>query len=141
MMAFESMSKSPFEPIVSVGMPVKNGGKNFKNALISITSQTEKNIEIIISNNKSTDNTFKNIMGLINGDERIKFFNQSAQLTAQDNFKFVLSKARGKYFLWAAHDDTRDNNFIKVLSEGLKKNPNAILDLVMSILDKNMKKK
>ena len=42
--------------VVSIGLPVRNG-EVFKESLLSIINQTEQNIEIIVSDNNSTDKT------------------------------------------------------------------------------------
>ena len=45
------------KPLVSIGLPVRNGAKTLELALNSIVNQTYKHIEVIISNNASTDDT------------------------------------------------------------------------------------
>ena len=45
--------------LVSIIIPFKNPGKYFKPCLESIRNQSYQNIEIIISNNVSTDNSKK----------------------------------------------------------------------------------
>ena len=114
-------------PKISVGIPVRNGGCQIKDAIVSILNQTEQNIEIIISDNCSDDGTSKYLKKLSQNNKNITYFLQNPILTAFDNFMFVLSKARGKYFLWAAHDDTRSKDYIKKLSYFLDKNPGTIL--------------
>ena len=44
-------------PLVSIGVAVRNGGSLLEDALEQIVSQTQENIEIVISNNNSTDQT------------------------------------------------------------------------------------
>lgn len=53
-------------PLVSIGLPVKNRFGNLKkneinisNSINALMNQNYKNIEIIVSNNCSTDNTKK----------------------------------------------------------------------------------
>ena len=38
-------------PIISIGLPVRNGAKSIKKVLNSISQQTEQNYELIISDN------------------------------------------------------------------------------------------
>ena len=45
------------EILVSVGLPVYNGGKFIEEALDSVLEQTHTNFELIISDNASTDGT------------------------------------------------------------------------------------
>src|SRR5581483_12411158 len=105
------------DPLVSIGLPVYNG-KHLREALNSLQSQTYKNIEIIISDNASTDSTAK-ICRTYLRDSRIKYIRQKANIGAAKNFNFVLSKAKGEYFMWAAGDDVWNENYIKLLMGNL----------------------
>ena len=102
-------------PLVSIGIPVKNGfakryiGKNFSHskndinlekALNSILKQSYKNIEIIISNNGSSDETNLFLEKIRKTDNRIKVYNQQPEILPLANFQFVLNKSSGKYFKW-----------------------------------------
>ena len=119
-------------PRVSIGIPVHNGEKFLKKALISIIYQSHKNIEIIISNNCSTDSSLEIIKKFENIDNRIILHNQKVKLSMMDNFRFVLNKSNSNYFMWAACDDIRSRNFKKKNLEFLESNK----DFVASILRK-----
>lgn len=114
-------------PRVSVGVPVRDGGRFLVKAMQSLVNQSERDIEIIVSDNGSKDGTGDYIRKLADDDSRIRYFLQDPPLSAYDNFRFVLSQARGRYFMWAAHDDTRDLNFIERLAEELDRESNAVL--------------
>ena len=45
------------QPLVSIGVPIFNGEKELAVALDSLIAQDYTNLEIIISDNASTDNT------------------------------------------------------------------------------------
>jgi glycosyltransferase involved in cell wall biosynthesis len=104
-------------PLVTVGMPVRNGGALFREALQSVVSQDYQNLEIIVSDNASTDETAEITREFQARDSRIVYIRQPTMLGIFDNFTFVLNKARGEYFMWAAHDDTRSVNFVSALLE------------------------
>ena len=77
---FFSNSKNP---LVSIGLPVFNGLKkkneystDISKTLKSILNQTYQNIEVIISDNCSTDDTADVIKKIIANDKRVKFFQQ-----------------------------------------------------------------
>ena len=64
------------KPIISVCVPVFNGEKNISRNIKSLINQEFKNFEILISNNKSTDKTFKICNTFKKKDNRIKIYNQ-----------------------------------------------------------------
>ena len=107
------------KPLVSIGMPVKNGflnktekDINLEKALNSVLNQSYTNLEIIISNNVSTDETNLFLEKISKIDKRIKIYNQISQIPGSGNFLFVLSKATGKYFKWNCADDIISPDFI-----------------------------
>lgn len=109
-------------PLVTVGMPVYNGDFFFKRALISVIHQSYRNIEVIISNNCSTDKTLEIIEFYAKKDNRIRYYNQTKRIPLEDNFKFVLNKSNSEYFMWAAADDLRSRDFIHKNIEFLQNN-------------------
>jgi len=114
-------------PLVTVGMPIRNGDPYFKLALESVLAQDYPNLEIVVSDNGSTDRTAGILARAAAADPRIRFFRQSEVLTAFENFYWVLCQARGIYFMWAAHDDLRPENFVSSLVAKLEVTPDAVL--------------
>jgi glycosyltransferase involved in cell wall biosynthesis len=112
---------------VSVGVPVYNGASGLAVALDSLINQTFRDIEIIISDNASTDATPEICRWYTDKDSRISCHRQSTTISVIDNFLFVLGKARAPYFMWAAHDDVRAPDFIEKLHAALTANNSAVL--------------
>jgi glycosyltransferase involved in cell wall biosynthesis len=110
-------------PLISIGMPVFNGGASFANTLTKMLDQTYQNIELIVSDNCSTDETQKICESFTSKDLRIKYFRQSENRGVGHNFRFVLEQARGKYFFWNAGDDTRSSDFVAVNVAFLEAHP------------------
>jgi glycosyltransferase involved in cell wall biosynthesis len=113
--------------LVSVGLPVRNGARTLRYALDSIINQDYRNLEIIISDNNSTDDTALIALEYQKRDNRITYHRQPRFLTALENFRFVLDEARGDYFMWAAHDDTRSGDYVSVLLRAMQIDPGPIL--------------
>lgn len=102
------------QPLVSVGIPTYNRPEGLRRTLKCITQQTYKNLEIIISdNNSSNSEVIKVLEEFRERDNRIKYFRQKENIGAAKNFNFVLKKATGIYFMWAADDDEWEEEFIK----------------------------
>ena len=114
-------------PLVSIGLPVFNGEKTLADALNSLLNQDYKNIEIIISDNGSTDGTHDICKEYLSKDGRIKYFRSDINHGSIWNFNQVFKLSRGKYFMWAAHDDNRENSYVKSCVEKLEKNSYSVL--------------
>jgi glycosyltransferase involved in cell wall biosynthesis len=112
-------------PLVSIGVPVRNGGELIGEALELLVNQTYRNIEIIISNNNSNDQTEEICTRLQAQDKRIKYYRQDKDLNVLENFRFVVDHSLGAYFMWAAHDDRRSLNYVEVLLAKMLQEPNA----------------
>lgn len=92
-------------PLVSIGMPTYNSNKRIINAFDTLMKQGYPNLEIIISDNCSTDDTEADCRELAEKDDRVRFFRQESNKGVWANFRFVLGKATGKYFMFLADDD------------------------------------
>jgi glycosyltransferase involved in cell wall biosynthesis len=112
--------------LISIGMPLFNSDKLVRRSLNAIVNQTYKNIEIIISDNGSNDNTLAICEEFSKLDPRIKIYAHKINKGPGWNFDFVLSESRGDYFLWAAYDDIYDVRFIEECYKKLSQNNAAI---------------
>jgi len=92
-----------------------------------VQNQTESDLEIIISDNGSEDGSRDFLEAAAAADPRISYFRQNPAIRAYDNFHFVLRHGRGEYFMWAAHDDTRDADFVGRMASALDETPEAVL--------------
>ena len=113
-------------PIVSIGMPVYNSEQSIREVLVSLMSQTYKDFELIISDNASTDLTESICSEYAMKDSRVKYVRQTENIGAMDNFHFVLNEAVGRFFMFAAGDDIRTNDFIEENIKILIKTENCV---------------
>ncbi len=114
-------------PLVSIGMPVFNGEKSLTQALDALLEQDYSNLEVIISDNGSTDRTPEICQEFLKKDPRVKYFRSSENLGSNWNFNRVFNLSSGKYFMWAAHDDLRELSFVRACVEKLEQFPGAVL--------------
>lgn len=116
-----------FQPKISVGIPTFNRPAGLKKTLESILTQSYSNLEIIISDNCSPSvEVFEVVSSFVNSDSRIKFFKQPKNMGAIFNFKFVLQKAQGDYFMWAADDDWWHPDFVQNILIAIEETPGSI---------------
>lgn len=98
---------------VSILIPVYNREKYIKETVESALNQTYQNIEVIIVDNLSTDNTWDILQKLDKLDRRVKIFQNSENLGPVKNWSRCFSEASGKYakILWS--DDKIAPDFIE----------------------------
>jgi glycosyltransferase involved in cell wall biosynthesis len=113
-------AEMPHTPKVSIGMPVYNGEPFIREALDSLLAQTFTDFELIISDNASTDGTEAICREYAAKDARIRYVRQAENCGPTANFQFVLDEAVGEYFMWAAADDKRHPDFIRMAEMVLK---------------------
>jgi glycosyltransferase involved in cell wall biosynthesis len=99
------LQKSNHTPLVTIGVPVYNGEQFISSALDSLLGQSLDNIELIISDNASTDSTETICRDFARRDARIRYFRQKRNIGAPSNWNFLVHEARGKYFKWASASD------------------------------------
>ena len=126
-------------PLVTVGIPTYNRVQGLERTLVCMLNQTYKNLEIIISDNCSPDpKVFDILKKYAAKDSRVTYYVQKQNITIIPNFQFLLTKARGKYFMWAADDDNWDLNFIEVCVNAMETNNNVILCMTdIKFIDRN----
>lgn len=107
-------------PLITIGIPTYNRANLLNNAIKSAVNQSYKDIEIVISNNCSTDNTIS-ILDSFASNNKIKIFNQKSNIGVVNNWNFCLKKAKGDFFLMLSDDDELNENCIKELFEGIKR--------------------
>ena len=114
-------------PLVSIGVPVFNGEKGLALALDALLEQDYSNIEIIISDNGSTDATPEICEEYLNKDSRVKYYRSEENFGSPWNFTRLFKVSSGKYFMWAAHDDIRELSFVSACVSKMEQYPEAAL--------------
>ena len=96
---------SPPPPSISIGLPVYNGARFLPQALESLLGQSFSDIELIVSDNASSDSTQNICTEYAARDARIRYVRQNVNIGAMRNWNFVAKQARGKYFKWSSASD------------------------------------
>lgn len=120
------------KPLVSIGMFVYNEEDFIKDSLTSLMAQNYPNLEIIVSDNGSSDRTSEICRELSGNDDRIRYERQDNNIGAAANSIFVLDRAKGKYFMWASGHDLWSPDLISKCVTALEENPDAALAFASS---------
>ena len=93
------------EPKISVIIPIYNGGKYLKYSLESVQNQKFKDIEIIIIDDNSSDDSLKIIRSYIRKDKRIKLIKNKTNRRILFSKSFGALNSKGKYIIEVDQDD------------------------------------
>ena len=108
-------------PVISVIIPAYNVDKYISKCLESIVEQTLRNIEIIVINDGSEDNTLNIVEAFAQQDERIKVINQTNQKQGAARNR-GLEIASGDCIIFIDADDWIDKNYLEEMYHALTDN-------------------
>ncbi len=108
-------------PLISVIVPVYNVEKYLDRCVESIVTQTYKNLEIILVDDGSRDNSGIICDNWAKKDSRIKVYHKQNS-GAGDTRNYGVEKAIGKYIAFVDSDDVIAENYFEVLYNNLLQN-------------------
>lgn len=112
-------------PTVTIAIPTINRSKYLAEAIESCLSQTYQDFEIVISDNKSDDDTEQMVRSF--NDPRIKFFKQNQRVSPVANWNRCVELATGEFITFLCDDDLLEAQYLEKLLGLLSANPNAEL--------------
>lgn len=108
------------QPVVTTIIPVYNKGKYLDRCLKSITGQSINNIEIILINDGSTDNSIEICREWESRDSRIQVIDKENEGAGESRNKGI-AKSRGRYISFVDADDYIDLDAYKICTEIMEK--------------------
>jgi glycosyltransferase involved in cell wall biosynthesis len=114
-------------PCVSVCLPVYNGETYISDAISSICQQTFEDLEVIISDNASTDGTQALCREAATHDSRIRYFRSDTNRGLAWNHNRAFELATGRYLVWLCHDDLMEPNYIRRCVEGIQQDADTLI--------------
>jgi glycosyltransferase involved in cell wall biosynthesis len=112
------------EPLVTIGVPTFNRPAGLARTLACVCSQTYRNVEIIVSDNASTDPAVRaTVDRFAEKDARISYHRHPENIGAWPNFSSLPPRARGDFFMWAADDDRWEPFFVERCVAELQADP------------------
>ncbi|MBY0420869.1 MAG: glycosyltransferase [Parvularculaceae bacterium] len=112
---------------VALAMPVYNGERYVGGAIKSALAQDYSDIELIITDNASTDATEEICEDAAAKDARVRYVRNPRNLGAAPNYNRGFELADGEYLKWCAHDDLLSPNFVSSCVAALERVPDASL--------------
>lgn len=108
------------EKKISVIIPIYNTGNYLEKCVNSVINQTYKNLEIILVNDGSTDNSNEICENFKKEDSRIIYINKK-NTGVSDSRNLAINKSSGEYILFVDSDDYIEDTMIESLYNDIKK--------------------
>lgn len=116
------------KPLISVLIPSYNYARFIEKSIDSVLAQTYENVEIVVTDNRSTDETIAVLRARYADHPRVRVFENEENIGLIRNFNRALTHARGELIIWLCADDwflERHLERLAAVFEG-----NASLDVV-----------
>jgi glycosyltransferase involved in cell wall biosynthesis len=93
------------KPLVTIALPVFNGVDSVGDVAKSVLAQDYENIELLISDNASTDGTEEVCREIAHSDPRVRYHRQPRNLGIVSNFEWTKHNCRGVLLRWIGDTD------------------------------------
>src|SRR5678815_846609 len=94
---------------LTIAIPTLDRARDLRRAIDSALAQSSPDIEVLVSNNGSTDDT-RAVMESYD-DPRLRTFHRATTIRAADHGNFLIETARGELFLGLSDDDYLEPQF------------------------------
>jgi len=92
-------------PLISVLIPNYNYVKYVTTAVDSALAQTYPNLEVVVSDNRSTDGAWELLNSRYGDDPRVRLYQNATNIGMARNFDRLLELASGRYLMCLSSDD------------------------------------
>lgn len=114
-------------PLVTAIVPTYNGAAFIERTLASLAAQTWPNLEILIGDDASTDETLAVVRRFAEGRRDVRVLTRPANLGWLRNTNDLMNRARGEFLFFAFHDDVVEPGYVEELTRALLGRPDAVL--------------
>ena len=111
--------------LLTIGIPTFNRGKYLRRCLDAITMQAGDNptVEILVSDNCSTDNTKDIVEFYKNNYSNVRYFCQKENIGGSNNFRFIYTHAKGRFVVAVGDDDYLSSRYFQTVLAVLYQKP------------------
>lgn len=113
------------QPLVSICVPTYNRAAALRESFPGIGGQDYGPIEILISDNGSSDDTEALCRALAAADPRVRYFRQPANIGLYENHNFLLDHSRGDFICFFHDHDTRALHIISTYVRFMQSHPDV----------------
>jgi glycosyltransferase involved in cell wall biosynthesis len=117
-------------PLVTIAIPTFNRAALLKGCVQAALSQTYTNIEVLVSDNASTDDTQKVLREF--NDNRLRVVRQETNIGLYPNLNACVAAAKGEYFVLVCDDDRIDPWFLERCVDAIGKQSQVLIVVALS---------
>lgn len=114
-------------PLVTALVPTYNGASFIRRTLDSLAAQTWPRIEILIGDDRSTDDTLEVVRRFASTHPNARVVERDTNLGWLRNSNDLMGRARGELMFFAFHDDVVAPEYVEELVAALRENDRAVL--------------
>ena len=119
--------ESATRPLVSIAVPTYNRAHLLPRALESLRAQRYPALEILVSDNGSSDDTPAVIAAASAGDPRVRGVRNAQNVGPTENFNRSRAACRGAVVGWLGDDDRLDPDYVACCVAALEADPGVVL--------------
>jgi hypothetical protein len=112
---------------VSVGIPTYNRAAKLARAIESVLAQTYADVELVISDNASSDGTQALCEKIAAREPRVRYLRAGSNRGPTANFNALFGELRGEYALLLSDDDWLDENYVEQCLAELRRRADLVL--------------
>jgi glycosyltransferase involved in cell wall biosynthesis len=120
------MSARNAPPVLSVGLAVRNDPDGVRRCIESVLSQDFTDLELVICDNASDDDTVETLNEYARADRRVSVAVNRVNIGSHENMNRVLELSRGTLFRWISADDWLEPYALTEAVRTLERQPEAI---------------
>lgn len=106
------MSMPARSPRISIALPVYNGAETLGAVIEAVLGQTFSDLELLLSDNASTDGTEEVCRRYARADGRVIYHRHVENVGLLNNFRGAAQQARGRYVRWIGDDDSLEPDYV-----------------------------
>lgn len=116
-----------WQPLVTALVPTYNGAAFIGRTLDSLARQTWPELEILVGDDDSTDNTLAVVREFAARHPNTRVLQRSENLGWLRNSNELMAQARGELMFFAFHDDVVEPTYVERLVDALRDRPDAVV--------------
>lgn len=123
-------------PLVSICIPNYNYDLYVGKAIQSAIDQSYDNVEVVVVDNASTDNSME-VISSFKENDKVKIFENSENIGALKNFNKSFELSKGDYIVFLSSDDMLRPDFVKKCMQVFEKYDVGMVGTEMALIDKD----